>query len=177
MDLLNVPSFTRPLNNFRRSTTMKRHIQSIRVIFVAVVLCCGPALEAQTITGSVNGTVTDPTGAVIPNAKVTATNVDTGIETPSTTNKDGIYNVRFLQIGNYKVRVEAPGFAVAEFGPFVLETDQNAKVDANLGRSGQGQNGSVASELVPILNTENPTIATTLDSRAIENIPLVGRNL
>src|SRR5260370_11246809 len=156
---------------------MKRHIQSIRVIFVALLLCFGIALEAQTITGSVNGTVTDPTGAVIPNAKVTATNIDTGIETPSTTNSDGIYNVRFLQIGNYKVKIEAPGFAVAEFGPFVLETDQNAKVDAKLLLSGQVQNVSVAAELVPLMNTENPTLATTLDSRAIENIPLVGRNL
>ena len=156
---------------------MKRHIRSIGVIFVALLLCCGIALEAQTITGSVNGTVTDPTGAVIPNAKVTATNVDTGIETLSTTNSDGIYNIRFLQIGNYKVKVEAPGFAVADFGPFVLETDQSAKVDAKLVLSGQVQNVSVASELVPLLNTENPTLATTLDTRAIENAPLVGRNI
>ena len=147
------------------------------MILVALLLCCGTALEAQTITGSVNGTVTDPTGAVIPNAKVTATNVDTGIETPSTTNSDGIYNIRFLQIGNYKVRIEAPGFAVADFGPFVLETDQNAKVDAKLGLSGQVQNVSVAAELIPLMNTENPTLATTLDKRAIENAPLVGRNI
>src|SRR5882757_1242726 len=156
---------------------MKRHMKNIQVIFVALLLCCGIALEAQTITGSVNGTVTDPTGAVIPNAKVTATNVDTGIATASTTNSDGIYNVRFLQIGNYKVRVEAPGFAVAEFGPFVLETDQNAKVDAKLLLSGQVQNVSVAAELIPLMNTENPTLATTLDTRAIENAPLVGRNI
>src|SRR5882757_5356914 len=119
---------------------MKRHIQSIRVIFVALLLCCGTALEAQTITGSVNGMVTDPTGAVVPNAKVTATNVDTGIETPSTTNGDGIYNIRFLQIGNYKVTVEAPGFSPANFGPFVLETGQNAKVDAKLALLGHVQN-------------------------------------
>jgi hypothetical protein len=156
---------------------MKRHIQSVRVIFVALLLCCGSALKAQTITGSVNGTVTDPTGAVIPNAKVTATNVDTGIETPTTTNTDGIYNIRFLQIGNYKVKIDAPGFAVAEFGPFVLETDQNAKLDAKLGLSGQVQNVSVAAELIPLMNTENPTLATTLDTRAIENAPLVGRNI
>jgi hypothetical protein len=156
---------------------MKRHIQSIRVIFVALLLCCGIALEAQTITGSVNGTVTDPTGAVVSNAKVTATNVDTGIETPSTTNGDGIYNIRFLQIGNYKVTVEAPGFAPANFGPFVLETGQNAKVDAKLELLGHVQNVSVASELIPLMNTENPTLATTLDTRAIENVPLVSRNL
>jgi hypothetical protein len=156
---------------------MKRHIQSIRVIFVALLLCYGIASEAQTITGSVNGTVTDPTGAVIPNAKVTATNVDTNIETLATTNNGGFYSIRFLQIGNYKVKVEAPGFAVAEFGPFVLETDQDAKVDAKLGLSGQLQNVSVAAELIPLMNTENPTLATTLDTRAIENAPLVGRNI
>src|SRR6266702_4313132 len=127
---------------------MKRHIQSIRVIFVALLLCCGIALEAQTITGSVNGTVTDPTGAVIPNAKVTATNVDTGIETPSTTNNDGIYNIRFLQIGNYKVAIEAPGVAVATFGPFALETGQNAKVDEKLLLEGQAQKVAVESELI-----------------------------
>ena len=88
---------------------MKRHIQRTLVILVALLLCCGVALEAQTITGSVNGTVTDPTGAVVPNAKVTATNVDTNIETPTTTNSDGIYNIPFLQIGNYKLTVDAVG--------------------------------------------------------------------
>src|SRR6266700_2682010 len=156
---------------------MKRHIQSIRVIFVALLLCCGIALEAQTITGSVNGTVTDPTGAVIPNAKVTATNVDTGIETPSTTNSDGIYNIPFLQIGNYKLTIEVPGFATATYGPFVLETAQIAKVDVKMGLSSSQQTVSVEAEVVPLLNTETPTLATTLDTRAIENMPLVSRNL
>ena len=159
---------------------MKRHIQSfrsIRVIFVALLLCCCAVLEAQTITGSVNGTVTDPTGAVIPNAKVTATNVDTGIETPSTTNTDGIYNIPFLQIGNYKLTVDVSGFATATYGPFVLETAQIAKVDVKMGLSAAQQKVSVESEVVPLLNTETPTLATTLDTRAIENVPLVSRNL
>src|ERR1700760_109113 len=91
----------------------RRYIQRTLVILVALLLSCGAALKAQTITGAVNGTVTDPTGAVIPNAKVTATNVDTGIQTPSTTNNDGIYNIPFLQIGNYKLTVDASGFATA----------------------------------------------------------------
>jgi hypothetical protein len=156
---------------------MKRHIRSIRVIFVALLLCCGTALEAQTITGSVNGTVTDPTGAVVPNAKVTATNVDTNIETPTTTNSDGIYNIAFLQIGNYKLTIEVPGFATATYGPFVLETAQIAKVDMKMGLSSAQQKVSVEAEVVPLLNTETPTLATTLDTRAIENMPLVSRNL
>src|ERR1700730_16325528 len=156
---------------------MKRHIQNIGVIFVALLLCCGTALEAQTITGSVNGTVTDPTGAVVPNAKVTATNVDTGIETPSATNSDGIYNIPFLQIGNYKLTVDVPGFATATYGPFALETAQIAKVDVKMGLSSAQQKVSVEAEVVPLLNTETPTLATTLDTRAIENVPLVSRNL
>src|SRR5882757_8853022 len=156
---------------------MKRHIQSIRVILVALLLCCGAELEAQTITGSVNGTVTDPTGAVVPNAKVTATNVDTNIETPTTTNSDGIYNIAFLQIGNYKLTVEVPGFATATYGPFALETAQIAKVDVKMGLSSAQQKVSVEAEVVPLLNTETPMLATTLDTRAIENMPLVSRNL
>src|SRR5947209_18947878 len=80
-----------PAINSWRSTMTKRYIQSTLVTLVALLLSCG-ALEAQTITGAVTGTVTDPTGAVIPNAKVMATNVDTGIETPSNSNTEGIYN-------------------------------------------------------------------------------------
>src|SRR5216683_4582900 len=160
-----------------RGDPMQKHIKTLLLMAIAVFLVCSVASEAQTITGSVNGTVTDPSGAVIPNATVTATNVDTGVATPTTTNSDGIYNIRFLQIGNYKVTIEAPGFAVATFGPFVLETGQNAKVDAKLLLEGQVQKVAVEAELVPLLNTENPTLATTLDSRAIDNIPLVSRNL
>jgi len=146
-------------------------------VVVLLVFCSVMTAKAQTITGSVNGTVTDPSGAVIANARVTATNVDTGIATPTTTNSDGIYNTRFLQIGTYKVTIEAPGFATATFGPFVLETGQNAKVDGKLALEGQTQKVSVEYEVAPLLNTENSTLATTLDTRAIENVPMVSRNI
>ncbi len=154
-------------------------IPSLKRLLIAVMmiaLCCVTGF-AQTITGSVNGTVTDPSGAIVVGAKVTATNVDTGVTTPTTTNNDGVYNIRFLQIGNYKVTVVAPGFASATLGPFVLETNQNAKFDAKLTLEGAQQNVAVESTLVPLLNTENSTLATTLDARAIDNIPLVGRDI
>ena len=95
---------------------MKKHIKAILHI-VVLVFCSVLVSKAQTITGSVNGTVTDPSGAVIANAKITATNVDTGITTLSTTNSDGIYNIPFLQIGNYKLTVDVAGFATALIGP------------------------------------------------------------
>jgi hypothetical protein len=157
---------------------MKTHVKVTQLIAVAVMVFGSVmTLKAQTITGSVNGTVTDPSGAILPKAKVTATNVDTGVTTTATTNSDGIYNIQFLQIGRYKVAIESPGFAVSTFGPFVLETGQNAKIDAKLGMSSQQQKVSVEAEIAPLLNTENPTLATTLDTRAIENIPMVSRNV
>ena len=132
---------------------------------------------AQTITGGVNGTVTDPSGAVVTNAKVTATNVDTGVATETTTNNNGVYVIRFLQIGNYKVTIDSPGFAAGTFGPFALETGQDAKIDAKLGLAGQQQTVDIAAGTLPLLNTENSTLATTLDERAIDNIPIVGRDI
>ncbi|MDE1178319.1 MAG: TonB-dependent receptor [Edaphobacter sp.] len=138
---------------------------------------CSVVATAQTITGGINGIVTDSSGAVIPNAKIVATNVETGVATPTTSNNDGVYGLRFLQIGRYKVTIDAPGFATSNFGPFVLETGQNAKIDAKLSLAGTEQKVSVNSELVPLINTESPVLSTTLDTRAIENIPLVGRNL
>src|SRR5579863_9619806 len=59
------------------------------------------AILGQTITGSVVGTVTDQTGAVIPSATVAATETSTGVKTSTVTNKDGLYNLRFLPIGSY----------------------------------------------------------------------------
>src|SRR5258708_12803555 len=103
---------------------MYKYFKSVLLMaFALFVVCCSTSM-AQTITGSVNGTVTDPTGAVVPNAKVTATNVDTGIATATTTNGDGIYNLRFLQIGNYKIPITSHGFPAPPYAPFVLEPAQ-----------------------------------------------------
>jgi outer membrane receptor protein involved in Fe transport len=156
---------------------MRRPIQAARIFMFVALLLLSVASEAQTITGSVNGIVTDSSGAVLPDARVTATNIDTSVTTPTTTNNDGIYNIRFLQIGNYKITIEAPGFATATLGPFVLETGQNAKVDGKLVPAGEQQTISVQSEIAPLLNMENPTLASTLDTRAIDNVPIVGRDI
>jgi hypothetical protein len=149
----------------------------LKIMAVAILLICSSATWAQTITGGVNGIVTDPSGAVIPNAKVQATNTDTGVVTETTTNNDGLYNIRFLQIGTYKVSVTAPGFGTSTYGPFRLDTGQNAKVDAKLSLESQQQKVSVEAEIAPLINTESPVLSTTLDKRAIENVPLVSRNI
>ncbi len=155
---------------------MFRFIQSIRFFAVMLLLVSGVALTAQTITGSVNGTVTDSTGAIVVGAKVTAMNIDTNIVTAGETNSAGVYSIRFLQVGRYTVAIESAGFASQKFGPFTLEANQDAKVDAKLSIQGNQQQVSIQAELAPLLNTENGTLATTLDTQSISNIPLVGRD-
>jgi len=142
----------------------------------AMVICMTAAGAAQTITGSVTGTVTDPTGAVVPGAKVTATNVDTGVSVTDTTNESGIYNIRFLQIGKYTVLAEAGGFTKQSFGPFSLEINQIAKADFKLAVGGDTTKVEVSEGLAPLLDTEDSSIATTLTANTIQNIPLSGRN-
>lgn len=132
--------------------------------------------HAQTITAGVNGTVTDASGAVVPNAKVTATNVETNVASSTVTTREGVYVIRNLQVGRYKVTVESTGFSSQTLGPFTLETGQEAKIDSKLGVEGSTTNVQVNSEIAPLLNTENPTLGTTLDTTAVGAVPLVGRN-
>ncbi len=136
---------------------------------------CLPNALAQMVTGSVTGLVTDPSGAVIANAKVTAENVATGVKTVAQTNGAGAYTIRFLPIGTYTVTVEAKGFAQHTVPGFPLEIDQTAKVDVSL-TVGATEKVVVQENFHPILNTTDATLGNTLTTNEIENIPLNGRN-
>ncbi|HEY9126193.1 MAG TPA: carboxypeptidase-like regulatory domain-containing protein, partial [Acidobacteriaceae bacterium] len=90
---------------------MKRWMQA--ALIAVLGLCLGMSsmpTQAQTVTGAVTGTVTDPSGAVVSGAKVTAHNLDTGVDTPTTTNATGFYRIEFLPIGRYEVTIDAGGF-------------------------------------------------------------------
>ena len=144
-------------------------------VFLLAIFLPAPS-RSQTITGSVNGTITDPAGAVIAGATVTATNVATNIATAVRTNGSGVYDIRFLQVGQYTLTIVAPGFAQQQSNPFTLEAGQIAKLDGQLSVQGAKTSMDVSSEMVPLLNTENAQLATTLDQNAIDAVPLVGRN-
>lgn len=142
-------------------------------LFILLVSCS--IAMGQTITGSVTGTVTDASGAAVNAAKVTATNVDTGVETPTTTTADGVYVLRFLQIGHYKLSIEAQGFGSAAVGPFSLEVGQEAKVDVKL-KVGSINEEVVVTTAAPILNTENPSTGTAITAAVATELPLQARN-
>src|SRR5437867_8675506 len=80
------------------------------VSVIALAYLSALLISAQTTTGSIVGKVSDPTGAVVPNAPVTVTNTDTGISTKTTTDSSGNYVVTPLPVGRYSVAVEAQGF-------------------------------------------------------------------
>jgi Carboxypeptidase regulatory-like domain/TonB dependent receptor len=149
-------------------------LRSCLLALALVLMACIPSF-AQTITGSITGTVTDPSGAVVPGAKVTVTNVLTGVATQATTNPSGIYSLHFLQIGQYKVSVEAPSFSTQTTSVFALEVDQEARINVAL-KLGASNSNVVVTDTAPILNTENATTGDTITAAAATELPLQSRN-
>lgn len=131
--------------------------------------------SAQTVTGSITGQVTDPSGALVSGAVVTAENVGTSVKTTATTNSAGLYTIRFLPIGSYTLTVDFKGFASAKIAPFPLEINQTAKIDVAL-KISSTETVVVQGEAHPILNTTDSTLGVTLTTNEIANIPLNGRN-
>jgi len=147
---------------------------SICTLILSLAACIPGA--AQTITGAVRGVITDPTGAIVPGAKVIATNIATGVKTESVTDQAGEYSIRFLQIGQYKLTVESSGFQTASYGPFALEIDQVAKVDIPLSVGQANTTVTVSEQYQPILQTESPTNGETFTENTINSVPLNGRD-
>ncbi len=140
-----------------------------------VAMACVPFAFGQTVTGSITGEVIDPSGAVVVGAKVTAENTETGVKTPTETNGSGVYTIRFLPVGTYKVAFEAKGFVPQEVAPFALEISQTAKINAKF-EIGSSMTVVVRADAHPILDTYDATLGNTLTTNEIENIPLNGRN-
>lgn len=138
-----------------------------------MALLCTVPLHAQTVTGAITGTVTDPSGAVIPGAKVVAHNVDTGVNSPATTDAAGLYRIAFLPIGRYQVTIDAQGFGAQTIPPFSLEALQAPTFNVKLVPGGGAETVTV-SDAAPILNTNDPTLSGTFTANMIQNMPLNG---
>ncbi|MDX2179492.1 MAG: TonB-dependent receptor [Bryobacteraceae bacterium] len=140
------------------------------------MVCFGALAFGQTITGTITGTITDATGAVAPNMKVTASAVGTGVKTNATSNNAGIYTLPFLPVGEYTISVEGSGFKRTVIGPFRLETNQVARVDVTL-QVGTVSESVEVKDVAPALQTETTASGQTLGSERLQDLPLNGRNI
>lgn len=161
-----------------QSRAGKRGVRArFAVLAIGIALLTGTALShAQQVTGTLVGTVQDTQGAVIPNAKVTVSNVDTGITHIVMSNARGDYRVEYLRVGNYQVAAEAQGFKKFLQKNVVILVDQTQRVDASLAVGSNTETVTV-SEAPPLINTSTVEIGRTLEAEEITQTPLPNRNV
>jgi len=130
---------------------------------------------AQLPTSTLNGTVTDPQGAVVAGAKVVIINAATGASRETTTGSDGAFAIADLTPGQYTVRVSASGFATSEFKDFRLEVGRATTLDVSLKIAKAGEVIEVTGGEIAV-NTTQSEVQGLIQSGAIQNLPLNGRN-
>ncbi len=151
-------------------------LQRLLVLGMFVIAVFMPIhLMAQEVTAAINGNVTDPSGAAVVGAKVTATDQDRGTVWPTTTNGDGFYNFPRLPIGNYQVKVESHGFQAEQRSGIVLQLNQQARANFEL-KVGEMSETVTVSEAPPLLQTESTQLGTVIDARTNTQLPLATRN-
>jgi hypothetical protein len=146
----------------------------LRCLIVACAVAPG-ASWAQQVTASITGQVTDPSGAPISGAKITAADADRGTEYTTTTNAAGYYHIQQMAVGTYTIKVEFAGFQTSRKSGITLQLNQVAKLDFNL----QVGNVSTAIEVTtapPLLQTESTQLGQVIDSRTNVTLPLATRN-
>jgi hypothetical protein len=156
-----------------------KHLSSfIRFVILAALIVVGlsPTASAQTTisTGSIQGTITDQSGAVVPGAKVAITNKGTGQTFSVTTTSSGTYASGALNPGEYQVRVEAKGFKTSE-SPVTVQVNVTSSANLKLAVGQESEVVEVQGSEVAV-NTEQATVQGVLTAQQIETLPINGRN-
>jgi hypothetical protein len=152
-------------------------MRSLRTgLYLALLVMLTGKLFAQAgATGTILGTVTDTSGAIVPNAKVTVTNTATNVEFRTTTSSSGDFNAPSLNPGPYKVTVEGQGFEKYVTSGIVLTVNQKVRVDAAL-KPGAVTETVEASAQAVSLNTDSAELSNLVSQQQVEELPLNGRN-
>jgi len=150
---------------------------SLFVLLTAFVAATGMFQRAwgQEVTASITGTVTDPSGAAVSGATVTATSTERGLSYTATTNDSGLYRIAQLPVGTYTLRVEKAGFAVASHPAFVLTLNQVARIDTTM-KVGQTSETVEVTAAAPVMETDTTQVDTIINAATNDNLPLASRN-
>ena len=141
-----------------------------RSLIVTIFLFLPAFLCAQD-RGTINGTVTDESGAVVPAARVTARHTGTGVSQTATTGADGLYNLLYLQVGTYTVTTEKAGFRKAEASNFLVEVNTVKRLDLVLQVGAIEQTVEVTST-APLLETQGTNLGRIMAAQVIQDLPL-----
>jgi Carboxypeptidase regulatory-like domain/TonB dependent receptor len=128
--------------------------------------------SGQSTFGTILGTVRDQSGALMPGCVVTIDNVDTSLHRSTLADESGSYTVPNLEPGTYKVKMEMPGFRVAEYPNIQLLARQSIRIDGQLTVATQTETVSVIAEAAPVINTEVSNIAETKTGRELVDLPI-----
>ena len=143
----------------------------LAVLFLGIQIA-----HAQAVSGTITGFVYDPSGVAVPSAKVTATNVETGVTTSRNTDATGVYLIANLLPGTYSVAAEAPGFQRLVQENIVLRVDSKVNVDLHLTMGALSQEVTV-NAAPPLLQSEKADVNVVLSEQSINELPTIGRNV
>src|SRR3979411_3105566 len=153
----------------------RRDMRRILGILVALALLA-VAGNAQTFRGAINGTVTDPSGAVVAGASVKATNTGTGIAQTTTTTGDGEFSFQDLPLGTYKVEVSASGFRPATVDNVSVTAGSTYTLPVKLAAGSAGTTVVEVSAAALTLDTTTATQDNILPTEAVQDVPMNGRD-
>jgi hypothetical protein len=154
--------------------TKKISISLMAAFALSLILGLGQVFAQSTTTGAIGGKVTDPQGAIVPNASVTVTNVGTNATVTVTANDDGVYRVTNLQPGRYTLDVTSGSFSPAKAENIVVEVGQVTPVDVALAVGGASAQVEVTAE-APVINTNDNANAVNINQTSINELPINGR--
>lgn len=149
-------------------------VTAVSLISALLLLGAGFAWGQQ-VTAAITGKITDPSGASVVDAKITATDRERGTVWTTSTNVDGIFNLPRLPIGSYNIKVEKEGFQAAQHTGVVLQLNDVARLDFQLQVGNVSQSVEVTSA-APLLQTQATELGQVIDSRTNVELPLATRN-
>ncbi|MEO5894835.1 MAG: carboxypeptidase-like regulatory domain-containing protein [Vicinamibacterales bacterium] len=151
-------------------------IRSVIFLLVCAILSIASSAAAQvSVTGTINGTVTDTSDAVVPGASVRLKDEGTGVTKDTVTNAAGAFAFRDLSFGNYEVTVTLQGFRTALYRKVIVESGRTTDLRVKLAPGGVEQSVTVEGSS-PVLEMTSNVISSTLNNKAITELPLAGRN-
>ena len=154
---------------------MKSSSRYVHLYLLMLTLAFAQSLSGQTFRGGIAGTVQDTTGAVVANAKISLIGTETGSKRETISTSSGDYSFQDLPLETYNVVAEAPGFSTTKIDKIVVRPGQIYSLEIKLPVASSAQQIEVTAAAVS-LDTESSTNADVVNEKAVENIPLNGRD-